>query len=653
MGFDSPYGINHQSKEIAMQRLFDPQTLGKMTLANRFIFPPIKTAYGTPKGNVTERHLTYYRQLAHDGPGLLIIEPVSVTAEGKEHPKQICVHLPESADELKKIVGVIHSQDRLACLHINHAGAAANPKATGTPPKAPSAITCPTTDASSQPLTESEIEAIVDGYRSAAGKAVSAGFDAIEIQCGHGYLVSQFLNGKINQRSDRYGQNRLLFAQRIIDAVKTAAPQLTLILRISGSEMAPEFGIGPDDLAPLLKMAGDMGIHAIHVGMGSACFSPPWYFHHASLPEKPQMDALAWVRSQTDLPLIVAGRMGRPDRALQVVDDGLADFIAVGRPLIADPDLIDKWRSETPERVNQCGYCLQGCLHRVKNGEPLGCNVNPQIGRPALEKTAHPLNVLVAGGGPAGMSAALYLSHRGHRVTLAEKGDRLGGQFNLAWQAPGKEKMRGGLNHLAAEVKANAAAVLTGQAVDAKRVADIKPDLLVWATGARQNIPQIQGLDSQYSMTSLDYFGAERAVNGPRVLVIGAGRTGIEIAERLGADGFAVTATKRTDPIGSMMEMITKKLALMRIGQMQNVTLMPHTTVKAFEPERVVVEKDGETVFLDPFDTIIFASGMLPAPGPEPAIEEAAATIEVIGDANQVMDIYTAVHAGYELALKY
>lgn len=636
-----------------MQRLFAPQTLGELSLANRFVFPPIKTAYGTPKGNVTERHLTFYRQLAQNGPGLLIVEPVSVTAEGKEHPKQVCVHLPESADELKKIADAIHSQDRLAGLHLNHAGAAANPKATGTAPKAPSAITCPTTGASSEPLTESEIDSIVEGYRSAAEKAVRAGFDAIEIQCGHGYLVSQFLNGKINQRSDQYGQNRLLFAQKIIAAVKTGAPQLTLIMRISGNEMSPEFGIGPDDLAPLLKTAGALGIHAVHVGMGSACFSPPWYFHHARLPEKPQLDALAWVREQTDLPLIAAGRMGRVDRAIQLLDDRLADFIALGRPLIADPDLIDKWREGTPEQVNHCAYCLQGCLHRVKNGQPIGCNVNPEVGQPALEKSARPLTVLVAGGGPAGMSAALYLSRRGHRVTLAEKDDQLGGQFNLAWQAPGKEQMRGGLNHLASDVKANVDAVLTGQVVDATLVADIRPDLLVWATGARQNIPEIQGLGNQHSMSALDYFAAKKSVNGPRVLVIGAGRTGIEIAEQLGTKGVDVTATKRTDPIGSMMEMITKKLTLMRIDQMQNVTLMPHTTVKAFESDRVVVEKDGETLFLDPFDTIILASGMLSAPGPEPEIQKAAASIQVIGDANQVMDIYTAVHAGYELALKY
>ncbi len=636
-----------------MKELFTEMTLGNLTLENGFVFPPVKTAYGTPKGNVTDRHLRFYRQIAHNGPAVVILEPVAVTQSGKEHPKQLCVHLEDSVSGLKKIAEAIHGENRLACLHLNHAGAAANPKASGGPPKAPSALICPTTGQTAEALAEDEIDAIIGGYRDAAEKAAAAGFDMIEIQGGHGYLVSQFLNAKINQRTDRYGENRLLFAERVFSAVKEGAPGISCMLRISGSEMSPEFGVGQADLAPLLGLAEASGVCAVHVGMGSACFSPPWYFHHASLPEKPQLDALAWVRKNTGLPLIAAGRMGRVEKVTRVLEENLANLIALGRPLISDPALIEKWERQSFKEVGYCGYCLQGCLHRVKNGEPIGCNINPEIGEAEMGKTDRPRRVLVAGGGPAGMSAALYLTRRGHRVTLMEKEDRLGGQFTLAWQAPGKQTMQDGLDHLDDCVKSNCDSVLFGRAVDAAAVEEIAPDLLVWAVGAGQNIPQIDGLDTQNTLTSIDYFRGDKALSGPRILVIGAGRTGLEIAEKLGAEGFTVAATKRTDPIGSMMEMITRKLTLMRIDQMQNVTLMPHTTVKAFTADGVEVEQDGKKIHLEPFQTVILASGMISAAGPGAQIEAAVPVVEKIGDAASVMDIYAAVHAGYELASRY
>ena len=637
-----------------MKRMFKTFSLGNLELVNRFIFPPIKIGRGNPDGSVTDRQLTFYQQIAKNGPGLVIIEPVSVTADGREHPKQPCIHLSKSATELKKIADVVHGEGRLVCLHLNHAGAGALPKIIGGQPKAPSVMTCVAREGTvSQALTEQEIEIILGGYKSAAEKAQEAGFDIIEIQGGHGYLISQFLNRKLNKREDRYGQDRLLFAREAIAAVKQGAPDLPCILRISGNEMSPEFGISQEDLLPLLKLAEESEINAIHVSMGNACFSPAWYFHHTSLPDKPQMDALAWVREHTTLPMIVAGRMGRKEKVIKVMDDGLADLVALGRPLIADPDLIEKWQKGMDEDIMYCGYCLQGCLHRMKSGEPLGCNLNPEIGLPPLGRTDIPMKVLIAGGGPAGMTAALYMTRRGHHVTLAEKTDHLGGQFAIAWQAPGKERMKEGLDSLKHLAKASGASILMNRAVDAVLVREIQPDLLVWATGAMQNILEIKGLDNQHVMTSIEYFQGEKEIKGPRILVIGAGRTGVEIAEKLGKEGYDVVATKRTDPIGSMMEMITKKLALMRIEQMEKVTLMPHTTVKEFKADIVEVEKDGEMLSLKPFQSVILASGMRSAAGPDEDIVNAVARMEVIGDAREVHDIFSAVHAGYDLALKY
>ena len=395
-------------REELMEKLFKGFKLGATALVNRFVFPPIKLGAGNPDGTVTERQLLFYQQIAEKGPGVMILEPVSVTPEGKEHPKQLCIHLPESAGEIKKIVDVVHEQGRLACLHLNHAGAAANPMATNTTPRAPSAITCPTSGQTSEPLSEEEIQSILSGYGSAAQKAAQSGCDLIEIQAGHGYLVSQFLNAKINKRNDRYGRDRLLFAAEVVSAVKDGAPGIPFLIRISGHEMSPEFGIGPADLQPFLKLAEGAGACAVHVGMGNACFSPPWYFHHASLPEKPQTEALAWVRAQSALPLIVAGRMGRKDRIQEIAASGLADLFALGRPLIADPLLIEKWEKGKDDEALLCAYCLQGCLHRLKNGRPLGCNLNAEIGLPPMEPTEHPRKVLIAGGGPAGMSAALH-----------------------------------------------------------------------------------------------------------------------------------------------------------------------------------------------------------------------------------------------------
>lgn len=165
--------------------------------------------------------------------------------------------------------------------------------------------------------------------------------------------------------------------------------------------------------------------------MGNACFSPPWYFQHASLPEKPHVDPPKWLRKKTSFPLIVAGRMGRKERIKEVLGNRLADLVALGRPMIAAPHLLEKWQRRKDEDIIYCGYCLQGCLHRVKSGEPLRCNVNPEMGLPPLERTDNPIKVLIAGGGPAGMSAALYMARRGHQDTLVEERDSLGGNSPL------------------------------------------------------------------------------------------------------------------------------------------------------------------------------------------------------------------------------
>jgi 2,4-dienoyl-CoA reductase-like NADH-dependent reductase (Old Yellow Enzyme family)/NADPH-dependent 2,4-dienoyl-CoA reductase/sulfur reductase-like enzyme len=635
-----------------METLFESYTLGGLKLRNRFVLAPIKTAFGNVDGSVTERQLVFYRQIAENGPALLILEPAAVTPDGREHPRQLTVHRSESAAELQKITTVIHQEGGLACLHLNHGGGAANPKASGTKPLAPSVMNCPSKGQTAEPLTEADIARILTGYRSAAKTAEKAGFDCIEIQAGHGYLLSQFMNGHINRRQDRYGVDRLLFVREVLSEVRQATA-LPLIVRISGDEMAPENGLDGEDLAAFFSLAEDIGVIAVHVGMGSVCYNPPWYFHHGRLPEQPQLDALSRVRRLTRLPVIAAGRMGRPEKVRDVLQRDLADMIALGRPLLADPDLVEKWRTLNDNTVNYCGYCLQGCLQRMKSGQPIGCNLNPELAMSALSESDNKLKVLVVGGGPAGMSAAKYLTRRGHQVNLVERNHQLGGQFALAWQAPGKQAMKAGLVALEREFRQTVKSFQLGHPLDLATLERLQPDLMVWATGAIQNIPDIEGLDEQTVVTSLDFFAETQPVTGPRVLVIGAGRTGLEIVEKLGKQGYEVVATKRTDPIGAGMDAISLKLTLKQIETMPNVTLMARSAVRKFSADSVTVVQEGQEKRLKPFQTVILASGLRPAPSPETVYAKAVPRTEIIGDAAQVQDIFTAVRSGYELASRY
>ncbi|MFO8056891.1 MAG: FAD-dependent oxidoreductase [bacterium] len=636
-----------------MEKLFSSFRIGAMELKNRFVFPPIKTALGTPSGEVTDRHRNFYNSISRNGPALIILEPVSVTPEGREHPKQLQITNDTSADELKKLVELIHENHRKACLHLNHAGGAANPKVISASPRSASAFTCPSTGAEVHPLSKEEIQEIIDGFGDAARKAKSAGFDALELQAGHGYLLSQFINPEINKRDDEYGNDRTLLLREVLDRIIESASGLAIILRVSGDEMAPAKSTPAKDIDAAVKTAEQAGINALHVGMGSSCFSPPWYFHHMSLPFEPQEKALERLKQSVQVPCVVAGRMGSQERCTRMMSRGLADLIALGRPLIADPDLISKWEGADKKAVQRCGYCLQGCLVHVKDGSGIGCNFNPRVAEPDLQDSDETLTVLVAGGGPAGVSAGRYLASRGHRATLAEESEDLGGMAPLAPLSPGKENMEKPIHDFFCQDAPEGMEVLLSHKVDLELVRKIKPDLLVWATGAKPKMPFYPGMDKVHLITCPEAFENQEKVKGKRVLVIGAGRNGLELAERLGKQGYQVAATKRTDALGSYMEPISKNLCLARISKMPNVSLLPLTTVLEFFPEGVKIKNGDSEQMLPPFDTVILCAGMLPGEGPPEEIAAKVSKTEVIGDERDPRDIYSAVKEGYELSLKY
>ena len=631
-----------------MEWLTKPWLLGGMTLRNRLIMAPVKTAYGTPEGRVTERHLHFYRAVAEGGVGLVILEPVSVTPEGREHPKQLTIHHSYSVKELSKITAVLHEGGAKACLDLNHAGRAANPKATGVSPVAPSPGPCPAKDTKALELSEREIAVIVRGYDQAARKAEEAGFDALEIQAGHGYLLQQFLLPDTNRRKDAYGKDPLRFAREVFQTVRavTGLPFFVRVTRPSDADSQVN-----ERLKVLVALAEEMGAIALHVGMGDACTAPPWYYHHGSLPVKPQEDALRFFGFASHLPLIAAGRMGDMKRVNQLLEQGLLDAVALGRPLVADPALPAKWRRGAYGEVVACGSCLQGCLHKVAKGEGLSCIVNPCVGKAPITPAARKRRVLVAGAGPAGLSAALTLWKRGHGVIVAEACGEAGGTFRAAPLSPGKEAMERPLRGLLRLVERAEIPVMHNQPVDEAFLGRVHPEVLIWAAGSVQLVPPIGGLEHTPKLTSLEFYLEGRRLPGKRVMVLGGGMVGVEAAEKPALEGCEVTVVEMLPDLARDMERVGRALTLKRIKDNSSITVLLNTTVVRFEETAVVLNTGNSEGRAPVFDWVLIATGLKPRPLPE-AFKALVPQILVIGDARRPRDIEAATQEGYETGVQ-
>lgn len=621
--------------------------LDRLSLKNRFVMAPLKTALNQPGGKVTEEAKGFYERIGRGGTALIVLEPAAVSPDGVEHPKQLQIHDDGYVEDLKRIVDAAHRGGSLVAIHLNHAGRAANPKVIGGPPVAPSAMACPTTGTEAKALSAEKIEQIIEDFGSAARRAVDAGADVIELQCGHGYLVSQFLSERTNRREDRWG-DRTLFVSGVLDQVLEKASLVPVIVRISGKEFV-EGGLDPENQAGFLTSLEGLGVTALHVGFGNSCDNPAWYFGHMALPEQPQIECLRSLRAKTSLPVIVAGRMGYPDRIRELLGGELADLIGLARPLIADPDFPNKMMRGDEDSILLCGACLQACLGKVKSGVAIACMANPWVTTPVLQSTDLPKTVMVVGSGPAGIAAAITAAKRGHHVSLYEQKDTLGGQFAFAVQPESKNTMSRMLEGMVGRLWRSDVIVETGTRVFRDLVIREVPDVVVVATGALQSRPEIENLSSQHVITSFEFFENSGRVRGDRILVLGAGMVGLEVAEMLLAQGKTVVACRRSEIIGADMDPISRKMMLNKIGDHPDLTLMPGTTLKVFTNRGVEAVRDGNRVEMAPFDTVILCSGMAPETSLIDELEDYPGEIITIGDADVPSNIDHAFGQGVAL----
>ncbi len=627
-----------------MKGPFEEVRLGNLTLKNRFVMAPVKTAYGNPRGEVNQKHLKFYGKVAQGGIALIITEPVAVLKSGREHPKQLCIDEPHCTEELKKITETIHKNGALACLNITHAGRAANPKASGTKPLAPSPVTCPATNQTPSELTLQQIDEIVNAFANAARRAQDAGFDAIELQAGMGYLIAQFLKERTNKRNDEYGKNRTLFAERVFKAVFEAT-NLPIIVRISANEFV-EGGITPEDNLPIIRLAESYGAVAIHAGLGNACDTPPWYYSATFTPVEQQIEAFKKIKSLTSLPLIVDGRMANKDKINQALQEGWADLIGLGKSIACDQSFVNKLKENREDEIYYCGGCLQGCLLKVKAGVGLGCIINPFQYEDEFEKGGQSLRFVVVGGGPAGMACAIYASMKGHSVVLFEE-KRLGGQFVLATKPPFKEAMERPLNSMIKQLDRYGVDIRLEKA-DYEKIKALNPDVVVIATGAKPAIPPIEGINEEYVMNAFEYFENTKQPKGSRALVLGVGLIGRETMEDLLIKkGFE-------EVVGvDILEELPADFTLARLKANPKAKIITGAKVERFTKDGVIISKNGSEENIGKFDTVITSIGTKPVRDLYESIKEKFERVEIIGDANKVGDIYEATHQAFELIKQY
>lgn len=606
-------------------------------LKNNLIMAPVKTGYGDKSGNITVKHLRFYEKRA-PYLGALTPEPLYIDSGLRELPTQIGIDNNNKIPGLKSLTDMLHKYNTKAIAHLNHPGRMANPKIPGNYFMSSSEQGCETGGPVPKEMDEYDINKAIELWVNAAIRAEKSGFDFVELQFGHGYLVSQFISTKVNSRNDKYGgdfDNRTRLAFDVLEAVKKAI-QLPIIIRISGDEMMPD-GIKIEDMVQFATKLQDKGVAAIHVSSGSACNTPPWYFQHMFVPKGKTWELAQKIKSNINIPVIFVGQVSSKDDIEQLNQKYHADYIAIGRAMVADPDFAGIVTDEISAIPRPCMECSQGCLGGVKAGKGLQCLVNPEVGSDITDSVpvTKIKKIAVIGGGLAGMEATLVLKKRGHDVDLFEA-DELGGQFNFAHLPPGKKSMSRLISFYINSIIQKGIPIIKQKATMVDIIGNY--DEAVIATGSEPLVPSIEGLKKFYWAEILN---EKNMPENKNVLIIGGGLIGVDVATALVKKNNKVTMVKRTDDFGGNMELIAKTLSMKSLRE-HNTVFSEHTHIKKIDGSVIYAEKDGLPIQFVDIDIIVVSAGMKSFHPLAEQLNEKM-PVHIIGDANKTGDAQSAI----------
>jgi 2,4-dienoyl-CoA reductase-like NADH-dependent reductase (Old Yellow Enzyme family)/thioredoxin reductase len=631
-------------------KLFEPYQVGSLNLKNRIVMAPMVMCMAGQDGSVSEHMVNYYTRRAEGGCALVIVEGTSVDPLLDVH-NQLRIDDDTFIPGMAGLAKAIKKNDVKAMLQLGHPGKQM-PSMGGKKPIAPSDVPDPVFKSQVHVLTVEEIHHLVVLYVQAAVRAMKAGFDGVEIHGAHGYLISSFLSPFDNVRNDEYGgntQKRAQFAVEIISGIKKELGDFPVFIRISAEQFTD--GIHLDEAKKSVYFLENAGADAIHVSAGRYA-TIQWLVQPMTQPQGCLIPITSEIKRVARTPVIAVGRIGTPQLAEQILQNGNADLIALGRPLLADPDYPKKAFSGASAQIKPCIGC-NTCFDIVFKLQPYRCAVNPEV-RQGQKTTLIPVKkakkVAIIGGGPAGMEAAVSLATRGHKVLLFEKADRLGGQLLLAMAVPGKNETFGNLiNYYSSEIKRLGVILKLNTEMNEAGLLKEKPDALIIASGAVPYYPEIPGINGPNVVTAHDVL-AGKADTGKRVVVIGGSLTGCETALLLAKHGKSVTVLRRGRSMAAEAGWSMRRLLMEELKNL-NVNLLTQVDYKNISGKGVEVVINSTTQVL-PADTVVIATGLKPLNDLVAKVEGKIQPVFVIGDCKEPRDAADAIEEGRMAAVQ-
>ena len=637
--------------------LFQPLRLGRTVLKNRIEAAPVSVANLTPQAHFTPDNIAIFERKAKGGAAIVNMGEARIDLKtGISHLLCLALDDPEVMPSLILATDAIRRHNAIPAIEILHPGGRANPEYYDGPIWAPS-------DAPGHlgkdytALDEKTIDYIVNCFANAAEMAWLGGVEMVMIHGGHGWLLHEFLSPLNNHRTDKFGgslENRARLSLMVVDAIRRRCPELLIEFRLSGSELV-EGGLTIDDQVEFAKLL-DGKVDLIHVTAGTFHYPEtnqhmvPSMFH----PFGVNVEFAAAIKKAVKTPVAVVGGLDEPELMEQVLAEGKADIIAVGRSIIADAQMPGKLRGGRADDVTpciRCNHCIsESFVPYVKYSSRLTrCSVNPVAGREYTEKDVCPAlipkKVLVIGGGPAGMEAAITLADRGHQVILAEKSGRLGGAIRFAGHVSFKSKLDQLMQVLIRRVERRKITVMLNTGMTPELARSLRPDAIVCAIGADPIVPPVPGVDLEIAVSAVGMHEHMEEI-GQNVVILGGGLVGCEESILLGELGKKVTVLEMKPELCRDAPFLHHEAVLLEMERL-GITARTGMRCTGILPDGVMAEQDGKEIKL-PADTVIIAAGLAPKLDEAESFRSCAPEFWKIGDCRQARNVRLAIHEGYD-----